>query len=441
MKMRQPLALLLGGLLSASGIGCSAMNALTSHAGSKAAGGRPSAERLASIGRVFENQGRYDQAEVMYRKALKQNPNDQIIADQLSQLAAKREGRHFGPSKTANAIALADSVSGGRGVSRNVIRQPEASSPAADLALALPAAPAENAVISAEQWVSPPEQKTADVGTTDWTHDPPKAGFAVATSQALPFIPENVTSRSDVSPAAMVAHDPDVSPGIHRADFAPVSHPAPLADAEQSITAVEQSPSSMVTTQELLATVSNPQGTLDLLLKALDHGDSVETKTLAAALLGECDPSDTTIRTALARQLETATEHGLVLAIADSQIQRGEANNTTAECMTAIAGCSTSGHQVQAITGLRYFSETGSQSICVQTLRELLTCDSQDVRAAAAVTLGDFASNDDITLAALTELAAEDNDPGVRRAALAAISRRTIENTETAEGILIQSAR
>jgi len=86
------------------------MSALTSNAGTGAAGGKPPAERLASIGRVFENQGHYDQAEVMYRRALKQSPNDSVIRDQLAGFTEHRKGREFGPDRTETALAMADAV-------------------------------------------------------------------------------------------------------------------------------------------------------------------------------------------------------------------------------------------------------------------------------------------------------------------------------------------
>jgi hypothetical protein len=69
---------------------------------------------MAAIARVFENQGRYGQAEVMYRKALKQNPNDPTIRTQLQQLAERRKGKNFAADPVKEAIAQADSAASAR---------------------------------------------------------------------------------------------------------------------------------------------------------------------------------------------------------------------------------------------------------------------------------------------------------------------------------------
>ncbi|MFN9717295.1 MAG: hypothetical protein ACK58L_01290, partial [Planctomycetota bacterium] len=63
MKIRQPLVLLLGGLLSSSSVGCATINAIVSEHRASAGEKNVSAERMMAIGRVFENQGRLDQAE------------------------------------------------------------------------------------------------------------------------------------------------------------------------------------------------------------------------------------------------------------------------------------------------------------------------------------------------------------------------------------------
>ena len=90
MRFRQPLVLLLGSVMSASSIGCSAVTAIISDSRPVNRANRSDADRLTAIGRVFENQGRYDQAEVMYRKALRNRPQDFQIRNQLQQIAAAK---------------------------------------------------------------------------------------------------------------------------------------------------------------------------------------------------------------------------------------------------------------------------------------------------------------------------------------------------------------
>ena len=111
MKFSQPLVLFLGSVLSASGIGCSAITAVVSDSSPANREHRDDADRLAAIARVFENQGRYDKAEVLYGKALKNRPQDAELRKHLQQLAERRKEKKFGPTETANAIARADIVS------------------------------------------------------------------------------------------------------------------------------------------------------------------------------------------------------------------------------------------------------------------------------------------------------------------------------------------
>ena len=111
MKFSRPLVLLLGSVLSASGIGCSAITAVVSDSRPANRENRGDADRFSAIGRVFENQGRYDKAEVMYRQALRNRPQDSELRSQLQQLAERRKEQKFGPTGTASAIAMADLVS------------------------------------------------------------------------------------------------------------------------------------------------------------------------------------------------------------------------------------------------------------------------------------------------------------------------------------------
>ncbi|MCA9036732.1 MAG: hypothetical protein KDA91_16475, partial [Planctomycetaceae bacterium] len=111
MNLRRPWVILLAGVLSASGSGCAVYNAVTSTSHSSS-GPNGTAERFVSIGRTFENQSRYDQAEMMYRKALRIRPNDETIQSHLTQLADRRAGRDFGADSIDRAVAMADAVSG-----------------------------------------------------------------------------------------------------------------------------------------------------------------------------------------------------------------------------------------------------------------------------------------------------------------------------------------
>lgn len=104
-------AFLLGTGVCVLSAGCAAFNALVSSpAGSGADSNSP--ERLAAIGRVFENQGRYAQAQTMYRRTLKMQPNNSFVQQRLEYLASRTKSRKFNGAaqQTTEAVAAADRI-------------------------------------------------------------------------------------------------------------------------------------------------------------------------------------------------------------------------------------------------------------------------------------------------------------------------------------------
>jgi HEAT repeat protein len=149
-----------------------------------------------------------------------------------------------------------------------------------------------------------------------------------------------------------------------------------------------------VSAEEILAVVESPAENAGLLLNGLMNGDSSETRCLAATLLGDCDPSDVQIRAALKSVSETETGTGtdprLMLAAADSQIQRGEADESTADCLIELIQEETGETRTQALLDLRHFARTESHEECVAVLQSLLNHEEGSIRAIAAMTLEDF---------------------------------------------------
>lgn len=91
--------------------GCAAFNAIVSSPAGHSAP-RGEAKKLAAIGRVFENQGHYRQAQVMYRKALKAQPGNVVAQERLQYIASRQADREFQASEkdTLAAVAMADSL-------------------------------------------------------------------------------------------------------------------------------------------------------------------------------------------------------------------------------------------------------------------------------------------------------------------------------------------
>ena len=373
MKISQPFVLLLGGILSASSIGCSAINAVVSDYRPNS---KSSADRMAAIGRVFENQGRYDQAEVMYRKALKKNPKDTVVREQLQQLADRRNGKTFGADSTSSALAMADSVSGS-GANR------------ARLAAQLQA-----------QTVAPKPQTQASV----------QASTKRDVEQVSSDSGWEAAGKAKVAPAVAVSASAST-----KVKFVP------------NIGSVI--PARRIPADEILAVVDSPAENAPLLLAGLSHGDTLETQCLAAALLGDCSPEDLYVRAALKSACSAASDPRLRIAVCDSQIQRGECDAATAQSLISLMKESTPDIQIQACSDVGLLSESVSRNDFVTALKSLLDSPNSNVRGIAAATLGEFSNLDADTITRLQEMTLNDEDSDAQEGA-----RATLDRANASEG-------
>ncbi|MBC7965113.1 MAG: HEAT repeat domain-containing protein [Fuerstia sp.] len=380
MRFSQPLVLLLGSVLSASGVGCSAITAVVSDSRPANRENRGDADRFAAIGRVFENQGRYDKAEAMYRKALRNRPQDPDIRNQLQLLAERRSEQQFDATGSADAIAMADIVSPPKSRVQQVRRQvstPSEASPAAKSS----------------------ELASSEESATEHLPSPTR----VAEYEASP-----------VEPIASV--EADATPRIEL-----------TSGGNQGWRSSQQG---AINSDDILVALERPDNHVEMLLEGLNSGDCVETKSLAATLLGDCDPANTQVRDALIQHQSIQADPEILIALCDSQIEREEATQQTVNSLLSLCSGFGSDIQIQAASQLRNFVGTEQESSCRTALNELLGSAEANVRATAAATLGDFASLEDSTLTRLQELADTDADPNVREAAQSALSRQTSDTPQ-----------
>lgn len=384
MKFSQPLVLLLGGVLSASGVGCSAISAIVTDSRPAHRENRSDTDRIAAIGRVFENQGRYDKAEAMYRRALKSRPQDSELRNQLQQLAERRKEQSFGPSGTASAIAVADIVSPPKSNARpaRIVAQ-SANEPAAPLSAPIVA-----------------------------HHD------ASDDFELLPQLPDAgiATLAESTSSISNAAHTTAQVPRIE------------LASGKSD--GWRKSGGRVVTGDQVMMALETPDQHVDLLLEALSHGDSAETKALAATLLGDCDPGNQKVQETLAEQLKSQSDPNVVLALCDSQIERAEADSQTLSRLIGLCSGTDQDTQIQATSQLRNFAGTESEPQCTAILSGLLNNSVPEVRATAALTLGDFEELSNSTTSRLQELATTDASSNVREAAESALSRQQMDTLQ-----------
>lgn len=385
MKFNRPLVILLGGVLVASGAGCSAASALLTESRPAAAVRQNSADRMVAIGQVFEKQGRLEQAEAMYRGALKKNPSDASIRRQLAAVQSMRKPM-VGPASAGTALA----------------------------AKAMDSAPVKNADVA----MKPVPPETAGV---------PKAGPGKGiTAQAASVTTSSVESKS--APAAKAAPTTPVGAAAVApapVTATPVSATKPVATPVTAVPTPMKSPAKPQSPglEDVLAAADTPENHCVLLVDALVNGDQIETRCLAATLLGECSPGNEQVKQALKQTAETASDTGLLLAVVDSQLQRGELSPASASRLTGMLNGADPALQIQVATLLRHFAGRDSEAVCVKALESLLGSSNEDVRATAVLTLGDFGQSAVRLRERLTEMSGKDSSVSVREAATVTLER------------------
>jgi len=212
-----------------------------------------SADQMLAIAQVFEQQGKLDKAESMYRGALKKNRQNTKIRQHLADVQAKRPG---GGAGTVVASATPS-------------QQPEGAT----------ATIANAAAVNA---IAPPAARAAVITTLAAAKAP--AAVAVPATAVVP-VPTATPSFEE----AVKSVDASVS-------AAPSVSVAPVAVPVRSVSATQTPP---VTVEAVLRAADAPETSSRLLVQALQHGESSEAKTLAATLLGDCPESDSVAREAL----------------------------------------------------------------------------------------------------------------------------------------------
>jgi hypothetical protein len=400
-------------MLAASSLGCSAASALMGDYEPASSAKQASADRMVAIAHVFEQQGQLDKAESMYRGALKKNPQNAMVRQQLAEVQTKRRNGTGGtvvvhtvpPTRRMTPVAAGSATASGMVVL-----------PAAGAAVATPATQSPAAKVSVPVTSAAPASAPVPART---------AAPVVVSPVAVPVQkPASVTvpAVSTATPAAPAAAVPAIT-GQTPVPVRNVST-AEAVPAKSAAVAV----AGATTLDALLQAADKPEEHTELLIQAVQQGESSEAKCLAMTLLGECSSENAGIREAIEKTVaDASTPTDVLLAAVDSQVQRGELTAASAERLIGVVKAGQTGDQVQAITMLRYFTAMDGRESCLSALETCLTSTDSEVRAAAALALGDFTPLPESPLAKLKELAEKDASQEVRDAAAASLKR-----TETA---------
>ena len=358
----------------------------------------------------------------MYRRALKNRPQDSELRIQLQQLAERRKEQSFGPSGTASAIAVADIVSPPK-PSVRVTSDDRVTGTATTVTTATTAT---TATATAKTETAKTETAKTETAKTE------TAGDAVSKGPFESNIKQDADEIPDIAEPLFPSHESAVLMSSVSFETGPFTSTAGRAAAnEQSIELTSgksdgwrKSREHSVRSDDVLIALESPDEHVDLLLDALSYGDSNETKALAATLFGDCDPSNTEVRNALNKHQKSEQAPEVLLAICDSQIERWEADGKTLTVLFSLCSTGSGETQLQAASQLRNFAGTEFESSCLEALHQLLLSVDPNVRATAALTLGDFASLDENSTSRLRSLVKNDLSLNVREAAESALNRQ-----------------
>lgn len=454
---RSTWGLLLGGSLCVFNVGCAAMNALVSSPAGQSAG-HGSSDRIAAIGRVFENQGKYAQAQDMYRRALSSNPSNSVAKERMQHIASMNSKRTFDTPvvkpQASSILAVADSLNAQRKQkprrlgSTPLTEAPKPVEIAKELLQETPESivasltpvppkpseetmtiePAITAYIAEELDVAVPETPVPEVPTVEVTTP------EVAVAKVSELIESDAGDIELTNPGW--ALDQSVSDSVMAAadvalTFAPGKTEATISTVgfegdDKMVASVAsntswKSSNRVVTLEELLEWSDSPEENTDNLLYALTSGEDDTVKAFAATLLVDCPADHTEINASLRHACGDGSPL-LRVSCRDSLIQRGEVDEDSVNDLLELLSESDADIQAQSAASLRNLAGTEWSAPSVAGLQGMLTDNDQSLVAVAAATLGDFGPDATSCRGQLMELVSS-TSPTVRAAADLALNR------------------
>ena len=353
-------------------VGCAVNSSVTRHRGADRSN-TAVPERLISIARTFESQGRLEQADLTYRRALRRFPSNDHAQNGIARVASLNQTRSFrAPDADVTHQADAPLVAA-------------ASLPAEQLRAAAPE-PTLRAVTSAQS----PGRAQLELPTAE--------SLAVDASAELrnSLNPQSVTMQSEL---------PGEPPGV--AYLSVIDSGNTLISATDSAVELPEASSAMA------AWLDSPSRHVEALLSTLEPGNDPARRALAAAVLADAPAGDTRVDSALEKYC-TDSDAMVAAAAGDSLLVRGIINDTSVRTLLAMAEHSNSGVRNQVTSSMRMLVGTSRESDAVRFLTDRLDDSDPAVRSMAALTLGDFDGESGVILERLVDRYNVETDRGVR---------------------------
>lgn len=446
-------ALLLGGSLSVLNIGCAAVDALVSSpAGHSANGGSP--QRLAAIGRVFENQGRYTQARAMYRQALRSDPGNTTARDRLQYLASLNSSTNR-RTPAEEAFAIADVVAPPKSprpqrthVTRPVLQErQDAIEPSIQMVRAFESSGEVRAAaltVGGQLESAPIEETPADAtqsaeaDVVEWELDAEAADIEInSSSDSVGRVVFSSDSKADGESvtdeigvvsrqAASERFEIEVcdQPVVDSTMVTPECTELELfPETEHSAEVGLWRPArASVSLSEVLHWSDVPDAHDQQLIDATRRGADQGVKALAVALLGEISQPSNEVVTALKQSALSQIPMVRVAAL-DALVIQGEADSETIDGLLELLTGDDAGIQAKAAATLIRTADTEWQGDAISGLHQLLKDGNDSVVAVAATSLSEFGTAAIPCREQLTAVAAATSSELVLEATSMALSR------------------
>lgn len=373
MRSRHPSIGLLCGVLVISGsVGC-AVNSSVARRSDADHSNKAVPERLISIARIFESQGRLEQADLTYRRALRRFPSNEQARNGIARIASMNKTRSFRAPGTDLTLPADSPMVAAGNLSAEKLRA------------AAPEPTLRSVTTAQNAGISHLESRTAESLTAD-------ARAALTNS----LNPRSINVQTELPPE---------SPGV--AHLTVVDSGSTLISA--TALAIERPEASSSMADWLDA----PARHVEALLATLEPINDSERRALAAAVLADAPAGDTRVDSAL-EQYCTDSDAMVAAAAGDSLLVRGIINDASVQRLLALAEHSNSGVRSQVSSSMRMLVGTSWETDVVRFLTDRLDDSDPAVRSMAALTLGDFDGDSGVILERLVDRYTVETDSGVR---------------------------
>ena len=375
-----------------------------------------SPERLISIAKVFERQGRLKKADSMYHLVLQRDPSSEFARRRVDHIASLMETREFkAPTTPASRESDVRLVAKTGRESYQLERNETAAKQKPRTAMLLDSSGPQ----SSPDLPTPPSSEIATPGPVRPTAE---SLAAVAVESLKETLDSAAIARSEKASRQRVDPESHLRPADSANTLVSVTNPD-LKPEPKPEPKPEQNPDqNSEPKRQLTVTVDRLEAQIESLLTTLRTSRNVQHRALAATLLAEAPTVDTRVNAALFEHC-LSDEVFVAAAAADSLLVRDGANDASVQKLLELVDYSNVEIRNQVCCSLRQLAGTPWEAAAAGKLAARLNDPDPAVRSMAALTLGDFSGACDFVLEKLLHRVQVESDSGVKASLDLAASR------------------